>query len=186
MGDESSETCEIHKRQAASYWGKEISAVGIYSNICTKLWRRRCQEDLRSKWKLSSSLKFSFQLARVSQLAQHVVGFIVRDSSICNTRRHYIMMAMTVQMLWTINRMCFCPRWLGTTKGWFHIKLVMLKLQSSAKLCWVSFGAVATRWKHCAFQWWPQGDLGAQWRVAFEEERTRLGLVWKWCYLLDH
>ena len=81
----------------------------------------------------------------------------------CSTRRHYIMMATTIQMLWTINKMFFCPRWQSTANGWFHIKSVMLKLQ--------------TLRVHNAVQWWPQGKLGTQWRAAFEEERSWSGLA---------
>ena len=80
-------------------------------NTCTISSTKKCPGIWSSILSMSSSPVFSWRLAKVSISVQPIIGCSEIAFITCNTRRHYILMAMFALMLLTITRMCFHQQW---------------------------------------------------------------------------
>ena len=80
-------------------------------NTCTITSIRKFLRVWSGILSISSSPIFSWRLAKVSVSAQPVIGCSKTSFITCNTRRHYILMAMNAPISLTIAKMCFYQQW---------------------------------------------------------------------------
>ena len=103
-------------------------------NTCTILSIRKCLRVWSGISSMSSSPVFGWRLAKVSVSAQPIIGCSKMAFITCNTRRHYILIAMNALMSLTVARMCFYQQW-QNSKAVLSSTNLIIYLKRSLKIC---------------------------------------------------
>lgn len=154
-------------------------------NTCTITSIRKCLRVWSGILSMSSSPIFSWRLAKVSVSAQPVIGCSKTVFITCNTRRHYILMAMNAPMSLTIAKMCFYQQWQNSEAILLSTNLIIYLKRSLKISLLVYTNSSCAWWVNHAIEWWAESRMGPREWNAIVEEGSWPGIPMKWCYLFN-